>query len=72
MKRGSKKINTWLKYFSKEDQEAIMKNVIDQKCEHNLKAMVTSQSDALICLFAWNDEYDKWNTLHEQLKTKGK
>lgn len=79
MKKGTKRIKTWIKYFPKDIQEKIISNVEEQRKYENLEVIVHSQSSALINLFTWGETpelkgegFDYWNDIYDDLKAKGK
>ncbi len=75
MKRGTKKIKNWIRFFSKEDQIKIRYNIRNQVKDKNFDTIVKSQSQALIEGFTWNEspeDFDYWNNIYDDLKLKGK
>ncbi len=82
MKRGTKKVKTWIKYFPEDIQEKIMNNIETYSKDSKnkvLNSVEKSQSDTLLVLFTWFDTdeskgegFNYWNNIHEDLLTKGK
>ena len=79
MKKGTKRIKTWIKYFPEDVQEKIANNIREQGRYFILKEVVGSQSEALLSIFTWFDTdeskgegFNYWNNIHEDLLSKGK